>query len=99
LALEHVFFKAVERAVVFSPAKRGDKPWSIFLSLNLLQKKVVVLFLARRDGKKWSNYSFPPLLHKNTVVFLVSKRGDGVVSTFFGSCSVQSKEKIAHYLK
>jgi hypothetical protein len=31
LAAEHVFIKAVKRALVFSMDKRGDRRWSIFV--------------------------------------------------------------------
>jgi hypothetical protein len=44
------FFKAIERLVVFSPAKRGGTWWSIFVF-----KESSSIF---PDSKRWSKYIF-----------------------------------------
>jgi hypothetical protein len=45
-----VFFPVVERAIVFSPAQKGDKQQSIFVS-EAATKEAVTFSLTQRDGR------------------------------------------------
>jgi hypothetical protein len=61
------FLKVIQRAVVYSLAKKDDRLWSIFVSKLLY--KYYLFWL--KDTTHGGVSNFPPLLPNKTIVFIL----------------------------